>query len=63
MVPCFCFLLQCCHIRYSPIKTLFSEHAEFYFRNVQPTAVLGRIMYLKTFGKTPSLFGLKRLIK
>jgi hypothetical protein len=47
----------------APIETLAGQHADFRFSQIQPTAVLGRVMPFEPFDEAASHGGGERLIK
>src|SRR4030042_3843557 len=63
LFPCLRFVAQRVHVRYSSAQALTTQGTEFYLGDVEPTAVLGRMVNLEAFCKTPSVLGLKCFIK
>jgi hypothetical protein len=51
------------HVRDTPVEALLGKDAQFDFCDIEPAAVLGGVMHLKSFSQPASLFGWKRFVQ
>ena len=58
--PCMRLLAQRVDIGHPSVQALSSEHRQFNFRHIQPTAMFGRVVDFQTVEQTPS-FGWRKV--